>query len=463
MINSFFWMFLSAVLLTLCFDPINLGVLTWVALTPGLYALYRMSQPSRAFICAYLAGYVFFAIGLSWLPHLFQWFSALLIGILALFPALFAYIMARIRPWVSRLQWFVLAPFIWTGIDYFRSEMWLLKFSWFSPGYALATISSILQWASVVGVFGLTFLVLTISSLQVAVLTDDKRQGWRHPALLTVILLLGGLWLGGRWIKPDYSTAPDRRVTLQQNESSFLPEYMAMPVDSQASLVVWPEYSSFQPLVPGEKTFAGLSSYASQKKVTLVVTAPRPFGDKSYYNTSFVIGPNGQLLGEYRKTNPVPFINDGVKGRNNIPIHTPLGKMGLAICFDADFEFVIRKQVSQGAEFIVIPTFDSEEWTFRQHRQHSAMTPLRAVENRRWILRTASSGISQIVAPDGSLTASLNQMNSGSLSGNFGTVHEQTFYTRFGWVIGPLSLGVTLLMILGIMIRERIERNRQSL
>jgi apolipoprotein N-acyltransferase len=117
---------------------------------------------------------------------------------------------------------------------------------------------------------------------------------------------------------------------------------------------------------------------------------------------------NGTIVPDYERngTHEPDYQRDGTIVPDYKRVFaTGAGRVGVAICFDFDFAHTSRQLVWNGAELLVVPTYDAADWGAAQHLQHSAMTTARAVEHRRAVVRAASSGISQIVDPDGALLA----------------------------------------------------------
>ncbi|MCL5057072.1 MAG: carbon-nitrogen hydrolase family protein [Actinobacteria bacterium] len=125
---------------------------------------------------------------------------------------------------------------------------------------------------------------------------------------------------------------------------------------------VFPEYAE---TYPGGETFSMLSQAARENNVYLVGgSVPERDGD-TVYNSSFVIGPGGELLGRHRKAHLFDVdLPGGVKvkesstlgaGRGITVIKTDLCTIGVAICYDIRFPELIRLMVTGGAEVIVIP------------------------------------------------------------------------------------------------------------
>lgn len=170
-----------------------------------------------------------------------------------------------------------------------------------------------------------------------------------------------------------------------------------------------------------------------------------------FYNTAVLYSKNGELLGEYVKGAPVPLFLDGIAGEQFTPIHTEFGEIGLGICYDLDNPFVVHQTVANGAQLLIVPTADSMSWTALQHEQHAIMGPIRAVEYRRWILRPASSGHSQIIDPLGRILGELPIGEEGVLEGDVAFSSEKTIYLMVGRIIpwGCLTIVLASVVVLG--------------
>jgi len=111
------------------------------------------------------------------------------------------------------------------------------------------------------------------------------------------------------------------------------------------------------------------SKAAKDHHVTLVAgSAPIPGPDGAVYATSLVFGPNGRLIGTQRKVHLIDL--EGPYGLDLTPapledIHpldTPVGRVGVAICYDMFFPDVVEKLVSEGSEILVQPSFNPQPW-----------------------------------------------------------------------------------------------------
>ena len=124
-----------------------------------------------------------------------------------------------------------------------------------------------------------------------------------------------------------------------------------------------------------------------------------------FYNSVFVIGPDGSVLHKQAKTIPIQLMADGQPAPHQTLWDSPWGKLGFCICYDKSFTSVTDKLVRLGAQALIVPTADEIEWGAYEHRLHARIAPVRAAEHRLPVLRVASSGISQLIERDGRVTA----------------------------------------------------------
>jgi apolipoprotein N-acyltransferase len=157
------------------------------------------------------------------------------------------------------------------------------------------------------------------------------------------------------------------------------------------------------------------------------------------------------VLGEHYKNHPVHLFDDGTPSKIALPVKTPLGVIGTPICFDNDYQGVVRKMTAAGAEFFAVPSMDGESWGAKQHWQHAELFRLRACENARWMVVGPSSGMSQLIDPKGNRVLQLDPMKQGVMTGTIGKETRLTFFTRYGWLTPWLILSAAILLWLKLL------------
>lgn len=141
--------------------------------------------------------------------------------------------------------------------------------------------------------------------------------------------------------------------------------------------------------------------------------------------------PMGQdVLGDYY-TAPSQF----VPGVSPLAMETPMGKMGASICFEILYSGHVRRSVREGAQVLV--NLSNDSWfNSTMPYMHLDAARMRAIENRRWLLRASNSGFSALIAPDGSIQARSELGARQAIRGGYSLSDEITPYTRFGpWIL----------------------------
>lgn len=328
---------------------------------------------------------------------------------------------------------------LWTSIEFTRGELFWLKFPWFGVGVARGP-HWLLPW---LGVYGVTFL----TALGVGLLLIK-------PTRLAGIGFLV-LWaLPSPRITPSaIAEKPGIAVAAVQAETASLATYLklssAAPPDTQ--LWIWPEYAYASDLTRNPQDYQTLLDFLKSRPGAIVVLGTHTWvGEEGWHNTALTLNQSGPL-GRHFKNHPVHLFDDGIPGTEALPVATALGHIGTPVCFDCDFQDVIRRMTASGAEFIVSPTMDALSWTLPQHEQHARLFQIRAAENRRWIAVAASSGVTQIIDSSGHVTSRLPLVNEAILIGRLYPLTELTFYTRYGhgfpWITPLLAVGCFLLPI----------------
>jgi apolipoprotein N-acyltransferase len=135
-------------------------------------------------------------------------------------------------------------------------------------------------------------------------------------------------------------------------------------------------------------------------------------------------------------------------------------KFNTAICFESVFPRFFSKFIEKGAQFSVIITNDAWWGKFFGTYQHNRYAVLRAIENRRWIVRCANTGISCIIDPYGNIRNETPINEKALFTDNIGIRNDKTFYTIYGDVFSAFCFYVSVLLtICGIILRFYGKKN----
>lgn len=459
----------SGILLTLSFPPFGAWPLAWIALAPLLTAVEAAPDAKTAANLGAIAGLVFYGISLHWLVKVFGPVAAAFWCLFALLLALHSALTWKsARLWLDTGEpgkWATAVAVTWVGVEYFRSEVWSLNCSWLALGYSQVPFGPILQSCALFGLYILSGLIVAANAA-LSLLPYRRAAAARVAAAAAVL----ALWGAARLRAPDEGRPV--RAAIVQDENYDLRRFDQFSLDGQAKdadLLIWPEYGFTVP-EGGQEPFRKLLRQGLRGSKAIAVLSGGVFPDDMKHgfeqNFSWVLSPQGELLGRYDKHHPIPFVEARLPPNPRpAPVATPLGVLGVQICYDLDFEDGARLLQRRGAEILVVPDLDPHEWGSWQHRQHSSMSPVRAVETGLWVARAASSGESQIVDPLGRTRGELASMASGVLLGEARLAAGGTFYTRIGWVLPKLCLLLTagfLLWLAAEFDRTRSVKSRIS-
>ncbi|HEY2329723.1 MAG TPA: carbon-nitrogen hydrolase family protein [Verrucomicrobiae bacterium] len=207
------------------------------------------------------------------------------------------------------------------------------------------------------------------------------------------------LWPAHAETKPSYRSKSLSLVGIQMEfpPPNIIPKMLdrALAKNTNAQIFVLSEYT-LDGAVPDS-----LKNWCRTNSRFLVVGGKDFVTNDVYYNTAFVVGTNGDIVFKQVKSVPIQFFKDGLPATKQEIWNSPWGKIGICICYDLSYTRVTDELVRQGAQLLIVPTMDVEEWGRHQHELHARVAPVRAAEYGIPIFRVASSGISQAVTGGG--------------------------------------------------------------
>jgi apolipoprotein N-acyltransferase len=393
--------FLCLILAVACFHAAYVSIklpLLGLFIFGYAYFLVRLTdQPTvrRAFYFGLVTGFLCAA------PHLFFFWKVfgpaaiVLWLVFAFWIGLFTAISCGcIRRW-GKLKAAWLIPFIWTGLEYFRSELYYFKFSWLNIGYALPNFSIIP--VDVFGMYSVGFLVFLVATF---FWERPLQQAGPLLASFLIVLIPSAMFYEYAVMARFERPVPPLSIVGVQLEfppKNLIPHILnqALAKNTNAPIFVLSEYTLDGP-VPGL-----LKNWCREHSRYLVVGGEDPVGTNNYYDTAFVVGPNGDIIFKQAKSVPIQFFKDGLPAQKQEVWNSPWGKVGICICYDLSYRRVADRLVEEGAQLLIIPTMDVEDWGRHEHELHSRVAPVRAAEYGVPIFRLASSGISQAVTGGG--------------------------------------------------------------
>ncbi len=246
-------------------------------------------------------------------------------------------------------------------------------------------------------------------------------------------------------------------------------EIVCPPYPTHPDLVVWPE--SPAPFIEEDPRFQQtLVALARQTQSPLVIgslgTDYVPEEQLWHdFNSALVVSPNGARLGRYDKIHLVPFgeyipfkrllffahkltagFSSFTPGEDRKVFRLNGHRYGVFICYESVFADEVRQFSQLGAEVLVNISDDGWYGDTSAPWQHLNMARMRAIENRRWILRDTNNGVTAAIDPYGRVRQSIPRHQVDALPAAYGFRDDITFYTAhgdlFAWACAILALGV---------------------
>ena len=447
---------LSAILLLLVLPDLDIRWLAPVALTPLLIALARAPTGWQRFLYGWAAGIFFWFFLCIWIQFVLEahggmgrwgsWASFCLFAVLkGLHLAVFSWLAG---PMLRRVYAVPAVAALWTGLERTHATF---GFTWLDLGNAGIDMSVPLRLAPFIGVYGLSFVFAMLATGVACVVL-------RYPRLrLAPLLLLPLLWLLPAI--PEHMPAPKRALLVQPNVDTEVQWTSRLEEQTQqqltllsnalpAPLVIWPE-------LPAPLYFYNDTKFHRTAQEIAVRHGYFLFGTVAYtgarqpLNSAVLLGGNGNEIGRYDKINLVPFgefvppvfgfvnrvtqeAGDFVPGDTIKVLTAREDRLGVFICYESAFPDLVRQFSRQGANVLVNLSNDGYFGHSEARQQHLMIARMRAVENRRFLIRSTNDGLTAVIDPSGRVIQSIPPYQQLAAPVRYGVVNETTFYARHG-------------------------------
>ena len=368
--------------------------------------------------------------------------------------------------------------------EYLRAQI-LTGFPWCLLGYGLVDAVNLSQIARWTGVYGLSFVAISVSAFVAEILLRPSRSAVMRlggAASLILGLALGFAWIGKQPVEPVHLVRiVQTNIDLDQKwdavtKSSLLDELAKLSVPSEprqgnaqsdsVRLILWPETpaafyfnhdADFRRRMQNIATAAGAYFFFG-----FVDFRPRSGGDteRDPYNSVATLSPDGRAISQYDKIHLVPFgeyipyqtlfffvDKISTEAGNFQPgdrvVVTPLDNersAGTFVCYESVVPDLVRQFARDGSQLLVNVTNDAWFGESAAPFQHLAMARMRAIENHRYLLRAANNGISAIIDPVGRVVKAAPRNQRMILEGHFNFESQMTVYSQYGDVFAWLCL-----------------------
>jgi apolipoprotein N-acyltransferase len=381
------------------------------------------------------------------------------------------------------------------GIVFWIAVIWIAKdlliekifggFPWCLIGYSQYKNIYFTQVAEIAGVHLISFLIVSINVLFYRLLKTKSKK--ILVAILTVFLFV---YVSGHFLLHRYESQT-REIPLHQAgiiqpnsnhdqifdfvfikkvlESLF---YDSLELKKQgAELVIWPEFTV--PIYPLQTPYyKNQFSEFSRRHIPLLAGFTDFHNSESVFNSVMLF--KGDKIEKYDKFHLTPFgeyvlfrrwlffvkkitdeIGDFTPGKSLHNLSLAGHWLATPLCYEIIYPELTRTMVARGAELIVTISNDSWFGNTAAPYQHLAMAVFRSIENRRYLLRSTSNGISALVDPAGRIIHQSPLHKSDRFLASFKYLKRKTIFTRWGYLFPYMCFFLTLGNGLWLILKKR--------
>jgi len=481
-------------------------------------------RSSKVYIHAFLSFFIYNLGSTWWIWNASAGGAVFAIVLNAIIMAFVFYLSHLIRKRVEGKIGYLIFILGWISFEYLH-YYWELSYPWLTLGNVFSITPSVVQWYSITGVLGGTLWALIINVLLFHVLNSVliKKQNWKNEiksiSLLVGILVLPLIYSMITYLNYEESKNPIEVIALQPNVDPYnekfnldlkvqldkLFEEADKLVTPKTKFILAPETAVSASFYEDELTSLPFYQYMLDRK-------------KNWFNTSFYVGASTLKVYQTKKSaasrkleggpgfyesyntsllidefNSPSFVHKSklVLGVEKIPFLTMIpwlgdlaidldgasGSLGIEeepkilkasqtvfapiICYESIYGEFIAQQVRKGAEEIFVITNDGWWGNTPGYKQHASFSQLRAIENRRDVVRSANTGISCFINQRGDVIQKTEWWKQTAIKGIVNKNKELTFYSRFGDVIGKLASLILSILFIYQIIERVVKRIRK--
>ncbi len=413
----------------------------------------------------------------------------------------------------------------WISFEYLH-YYWELSYPWLTFGNVFSITPSIIQWYSITGVLGGTLWILLINILLFHLLYSIlvQKKNWRDDKRL-VVLFLGVLIIPLMYslivyYKYEALKNPIEVIALQPNVDPYNEKFsmdlkmqldkLFQEADSQVTpktkFILAPETAIsasfyeddlnslpfYQYLLERKKNWYTSSFYVGASTLKVFDSKHSSASRKMEGGPGFYESYNTSLLVDEFNTSSFVHKSKLVLGVEKIPFLTMIpwlgdlaidldgasGSLGIEeeprvlkgcqtvfapiICYESIYGEFIAQQVRKGAEEIFVITNDGWWGDTPGYKQHASFSQLRAIENRRDVVRSANTGISCFINQRGDVLQKTEWCKQTAIKGIVNKNKELTFYSRYGDLTGKLASLIFLVLLIYQFVERILKRLRKA-
>lgn len=479
-------LFLFAFFLVLFSGP---PLYVWFLSLFFLFPLFFIIEKKKGFLTFFLFGLLYYAYHLFWLINLSNIVPEIklilpfgLLLLILLESSFLGICGILTKKFLNSPFSLVLIPSFFTGLEFFRT-LFEIAFPW-SPFY-LSWVKNLagIQIIEITGPFFITFLIVLLNLLFYKFF---KTKEFLYLIFFLLLPAINQIY-GHLRMKKPFSGERVKVAIYQPNLSLYLSYNQEMEMGFKVYKELSDSIKGFNPYislwcessVPGNLlynpfVYSYVREFAKAQRTYLFLGAQDRIKGK-VYNTVFLFSPHGELLSRYYKVKLVPFgeaipydekfealrkidFGEGDFSRGKLLKPMKAGKYlcGALICYESIFPEMSRILVKKGAQVILNLTSDGWYGKTLGPLEHRDLFVFRAVETRRYLLRSARMGISCVIDPYGRVIEERKLFKKGIIRAviKMPPWNYKTIYVRLGDVTGWASLGILVMAMLFVMTRR---------
>ncbi|MFN5335428.1 MAG: apolipoprotein N-acyltransferase [Bacteroidota bacterium] len=518
---------LSGFLFWIAWAPNNFSAALFFAFIPLFIIEEKEKNSFRFFLFLYLGLFTWNMLTTWWIWHstMIGAWLAIAVNSLLMFLPWWGY--RKVKQQYSLTISLIAFIFFWLSFEYLHQQDWGLSWPWLTIGNAFAERTSWIQWYEFTGTSGGSLWALLINVFLYRAYIQENAE---KPAFKTNLIFITTLILPiiisayieqkeTKQIDTASKDISDNIVVVQPNIDPYekinsgnlsnqinqLLELSKKQIDSNTTLLVWPETALFayggidesriretddlNPIFkllkqyPKLHLFTGIECYRIFPEKHSIYSRPIDASGNFYemYNGTMLADSSGALQ-FYHKSMLVPGVETlprfllflgpvfekfggtaGGYARQEIRTTIPVRNHHIiapAICYESIYGEYMSRYIKNGANLIAIITNDGWWGNTAGHKQHLAYARLRAIETRKWVVRSANTGISCFINPAGNIIQQAAWWQPDALKASVYSDNRETLFVKYGDIISKIALVMTALMICFYLFKSKLKSQK---
>lgn len=485
---------ISGILLALSFQKFDLFFLAWIAFVPLIYCIYKNGLKYSA-LYGFITGMVSSLIAFNWmflflLKNTNSFVDSFIVSIivwvgLSLFFLAWALCLKFVKK-INITLFILFASALWVSLEYIRNYFFG-SFPVNLVGYSQSSFAQIIQFSDVFGVYSISFVIIFVNFLIFYWLYNKNKK------FLIFAVLLFSLLLGYGLIRINQISKTENKNEIKigvvqpniEQKDKFKKQYIRRNLDrleqmgrsfegKNVDILLYPETVLPRNKDGNQNVRNFINEISKLSKYVLIGSLD--VENYKVYNSIFVISENGEVIDKYKKKHLIlfgeyipfqgfleklfsKFITD-----NNLTKEIELKVfkldkciLGINICSENYYPYLSRELVLKGATLLT--THSNDAWCdgLSYPYQHFIMNIFRAIENRKYLIVAANTGVSSVISPTGKIIKQTKNQEQTVFEGVVYANNYITVYDRIGdlFVYMCIIYVFYIFLIYGLLKKEK--------